>query len=187
MDYESEAKLVEKAKEDLRSFSELYRAYVEKIYRYCYYRVGSNEVAEDITSQVFLSAVKNIKKFDTSKGKFSSWLYTNAHNKIIDYFRKKSTKELSFDSVTEPSVGDSNLANYSTDVIKMQVGTVLKKLKKDYQLVISLKYFGDLDIPEIADVMKKKTNNTSVLLHRALKAFRREFKKTFPKSEIFDI
>lgn len=187
MTHEQEIALVKQAQSNIQAFDQLYRIYVKKIFSYCYYRLASKELAEDVTGQVFLSAVEKIHTFDTTRGtKFSSWLYQNAHNKIIDTVRKHGNR-----NVGEP---DENLVdrnvNLDQEVIlsarQKQIANVLKDLKDSYQQVISLRFFSELDIPEIADVLNEKPKNVSVILHRALKSFKKEFTKSFPESEIFD-
>jgi RNA polymerase sigma-70 factor (ECF subfamily) len=183
-----ELALVNRAKYNIHDFDKLYSYYFNKIFFYCYQRLGTREMAEDVTSFVFLKAVENLKKFDTGRGvKFGSWLYQIAHNKIIDVYRSKSFKNLEFveDQLVD---GENEVENsINNQFFNKQINLVLKKLNDKYQMIISLRFFSDMDIKEIAFTMKLKPQNVSVILHRALESFRKEFKKTFPESEIFDL
>ncbi|MDQ7020649.1 MAG: sigma-70 family RNA polymerase sigma factor [Candidatus Dojkabacteria bacterium] len=80
-----------KQKKNIQYFDKIYDYYFYRILKFCVNKVSSSEIAEDITSRVFLSAVEKIIDFDTSKNiRFGSWLYRNANNKIIDYYRKNA-------------------------------------------------------------------------------------------------
>jgi len=90
MDINDELEIIKNCKRGLLSdFSFLYDSYIKKIYGFIYFKVQSREVAQDITSATFLKALDKIKSYDPGKGKFSSWLYQIARNKVIDYYRAK--------------------------------------------------------------------------------------------------
>ncbi|NCO32140.1 sigma-70 family RNA polymerase sigma factor [bacterium] len=66
----------------------MYDKYVDKIYNFVYYKTTNKEVAEDIVSDVFISALNNINSFRIQEGSsVKSWLYKIAYNKIIDFYR----------------------------------------------------------------------------------------------------
>src|SRR3990167_9293693 len=67
---------------DTVAFGVLYDYYIDKIYRFVYYKTFVKEVAEDITSDVFHKALVKINSFDSSKGVFSAWLYRIARNAL---------------------------------------------------------------------------------------------------------
>src|ERR1700755_29782 len=71
------------------AFARLYDAYVERIYRYIYFRVADQQVAEDITSQVFLKAWEKLSSYQSGSTPFIAWLYRIAHNAVIDSYRTK--------------------------------------------------------------------------------------------------
>src|SRR6476619_3250009 len=73
-------------KGDTARFADLYDAYVRAIYNFIYYKTHHMETAEDLTSETFFKALKNIHQFDTSRS-FRSWLYTIAHNTVRDHYR----------------------------------------------------------------------------------------------------
>ena len=67
----------------------LYDQYVEKIYAYIYHRVGSADVAEDLTGQVFMRMLEAVRTGHGWHTSFSGWLYRIAHNLVIDHYRRK--------------------------------------------------------------------------------------------------
>lgn len=164
---------------DEQSFINLYDELAPKIFKYCFFRVNSKEDAEDITSQVFLRTwdylrlgkeIKNIKGF----------LYQIAHNLIIDYYRKnKTNKKISLDEPENPiDVPEKSI--FIEDLNKrMLVDEVREKinlLPDNYKEVIILRYIDDLAIKEIAQIMKIKENNISVLLYRATEKLKKLIK-----------
>ncbi|KXK07894.1 MAG: sigma-70 family RNA polymerase sigma factor [Candidatus Dojkabacteria bacterium] len=185
MELAEELKLIEEAKSNLQAFNKLYDMYFDGIFRYCSARLPQREVAEDITSQVFMSAVEKLADFDTTKGyRFGSWLYRVAHNKVIDYYRRGK-----YDSMNDfSSVADESLSVESDAIqeeLQVQVAFVLSKLNSRYQEVITYKFYSDLSNDEIAKIMKIRTDNVKVLAHRALQSFKVQFQKHFPDTETF--
>src|SRR5579883_2407674 len=82
-----EAALVEAAKQDSHAFALLYDRYVERVYRYCYRRLGSHADAEDTTSQTFHRALEAIASYEVRGAPFEAWLFRIAHNLVVDRSR----------------------------------------------------------------------------------------------------
>lgn len=186
MTLKEELALVEKAKKDIRSFDKLYEYYLPRIFAYCLNRLANKETAEDITSQVFVGAVEGLKMFDPKKGnKFGTWLYRVAHNKIVDYYRKKKP---GFFGLFGNEVEEGLDPDEEMDMSQRQklIVIVLKKLKPRYQQIISLRFYSEMDNEEIAQTMEMKKSNVALVLHRALQSFKAQFIKMYPESEIFD-
>jgi DNA-directed RNA polymerase specialized sigma24 family protein len=66
----------------------LYGASIDRIYRYVFFRVTDTELAEDLTSEVFLKAWENLRRYRPG-GPFIAWLYTIARNTVIDHYRTR--------------------------------------------------------------------------------------------------
>ncbi len=79
---DDEAALIEAAKRHPPAFAPLYERYFDLIYRYAYHRLGNQDRAADATSQVFIKALSALPAFRS--GSFRSWLFTIAHNVVID-------------------------------------------------------------------------------------------------------
>ncbi|MDQ6985608.1 MAG: sigma-70 family RNA polymerase sigma factor [Candidatus Dojkabacteria bacterium] len=189
MTVEEELKLVEKAKKNIQYFDKIYDYYFYRILKFCVNKVSSSEIAEDITSRVFLSAVEKIIDFDTSKNiRFGSWLYRNANNKIIDYYRKNARTSW-FDIEDESVVPDEEQDDHEKELTlkfkQKKLSLVISTLNARYQKIISLRFYSDLDIDEIAEEMNLNNSNVSVLLHRALKALQKKYLEMYPDSESF--
>lgn len=171
---EEERRLVERAKEnDEQAFAELYDIYFDKIYRYIAIKIGDRVEAEDMTQQVFLSALKSISSFEWKNVPFSSWLYRIAHNKIVDHLRKKS-KQLVTD--IEDTVITDSVDTYKTTELKMdieQLSEAMKGLTILQREVISLRFASDMPIAQVAKTMGKTEGAVKALQHSAIRALRK--------------
>jgi RNA polymerase sigma-70 factor (ECF subfamily) len=152
-------------------FSQIYDQYIEKIYRFIYLKVNSQEIAQDITSKVFMSGWESFKKEGVNIKKPGSFLYQIARNSVIDYYRKKGkTNIISTDSVAELSDNKATLENkVLLDADVAMVKLAIQKLKKDYQDVLIWHYLDDMSIGQIAEMIDKKEGTVRVMLHRGLK------------------
>lgn len=154
-----------------KAFGYIFDKYNKKIYRFIYFRVSGREVAEDITSQVFLK----VWEYITNKNKINNlqaFIYQVARNKVIDYYRSKEREELPLiydDSDTPAEDIITPADNLNNNVDKETLTKIINKLKGNYREVIILKYIEDLSISEIAKILNKSKVNVRVLIHRALK------------------
>jgi len=160
-------------------FSQIYDQYIDKIYRFVYLKVNSQEIAEDITSKVFLRGWEAYKtKFEIRNSKFEiknigAFLYQIARNLVTDHYREKGrAKFVSIENspIIDPNQGLEEKAILSSDVEAVRHS--LSDLKEDYQNVIIWHYLDDLSIPEVAKMLGRTEEATRVLLHRALGALR---------------
>ncbi len=190
MTLQQEKKLVGDAQAGLEGFRQLYEWYYPKIFQFCLSRTLNKHLAEDLTAEVFLAAVAYLPKFDLRKDAgFGSWLYRVASNKIIDYWRQNRGVQINFPLELMELVKDDSQAsaeeNYAKYELKLQTAQVLKALKPRYQEALALRYQGGLDNAEAAAVLGLRVPQLTVLIHRAHEAFKREYLKMFPQTEIF--
>ncbi len=177
-----EKALIEKIKQgEKEALGEIFNAYYDRIFRFCFRRTSSKEAAEDITSAVFLNMMKGIKSFKWQGEKsFKSWIYQIANNKICDYFRKKyRRKTINIEEVGELPADE--LGNPQRDSIlkenKEEVQKAISQLSKKDQQVINLVFFEEMTNQEIAEILNCSVNAVYVRLHRALKKLKTLIKK----------
>ncbi len=167
------AEVINKAKNgDESALESLCKYLFANIYGYVFYRVKHEEDAEEITSEVVLRIVRNLR---AQKGNFYAWIYKIARNAVIDHFRKTSTKqELSYDELqTELSIN-----GHKKDILKMdRLKEAIGHLTKEQGDVITLKFIQEYNNSEIARIMGKSVGAIKVLQYRALKALREYFRK----------
>ncbi len=161
-------------------FSEIYDQYIDKIYRFVYFKVSSEEVAEDITSKVFLKGWEAFQSHGLGEDReilnTSAFLYQIARNAVTDHYREKAKiKVISADiapQIVAPGMGLEERAILSSEF--QEVKLALQNLKQDYQDIIICHYIDDMKVPEIAEIMGKPQGTVRVMLHRGLKALQKE-------------
>ncbi|MBI2638999.1 sigma-70 family RNA polymerase sigma factor [Candidatus Peregrinibacteria bacterium] len=175
----NEELLVEKAKTDQASFSQLYEMYLPKIFAYVTRRIGNRDEAEDLTSNIFVRVLENMKKFDPKKSSFKTWIYTIATRMMIDYFRthkKKRTESIEMaETISDPQKNPHEQAQENQQ--RQKVLSVIDQLSDRHQRILMLKYFSGLETPELALALGVTENNASVIVHRALKDFQTTYQR----------
>ena len=158
-------------KRDTESYGILYDKYIEKIYRFVYFKVRSKEDAEDVTSDVFLKAWNYLtQKSPSTVESVSGLLFTIARNSIIDLYRERAKKpQVSLDVIEDLIAEQTVVEVFDSKQSTEKVIACIKKMKHDYQEVLLLKYVEELKISEISKVIQKSSVSTRVLLHRAVK------------------
>lgn len=165
--------------QDRQAFIEAYDLYVDKIYRFVFYKVLSREEAEDLTSMVFLKSwnhiiENNLAQYHTLPALF----YKIARNSVIDHYRKVGREQNNL-SLDDPAPG-ADLPDDKQDFRRqvelasdlLAVNEKLSELKDEYREVIILRFIEELSIGEIAAIIDKSHGNVRILVFRALKALR---------------
>jgi RNA polymerase sigma-70 factor (ECF subfamily) len=159
---------------DQNAFGELYDHYVERVYRYLYFRTGSHTEAEDLTEQVFLKAWEAIGRYRWQGRPFLAWLYRLAHNTHIDHVRtQKPTTSLNNDERPIELASSAAAVELSRALDAELLARALGQLTPDQQQVILMKFIEGLDNEQIAHSMGKREGAIRALQMRALMSLRR--------------
>jgi RNA polymerase sigma-70 factor (ECF subfamily) len=159
-------------------FGQIYDRYINKIYRFIFFKVNSQEIAEDLASETFLKTWEVFKNEEKSIENMQAFLYRTARNLVIDYYREKGKVQIV--SVDNPSITDPSQNLEEKEILRSDVNIVkaaLTNLKDDYQNVIIWHYLDDLPIQEISYILGRTEDATRVLLHRALESLKKEIKE----------
>lgn len=157
-------------------FSQIYDQYIEKIYRFVYLKVNSEEMAQDITSKVFLKGWESYEKSAETIGNQGAFLYQIARNAVIDFYRDKAKNKV-ISSELVPQILDKKANLHEKAILSSDVALVksaILNLKQDYQDVIIWHYLDGMEVPEIAKVMQKPAGTIRVMLHRGLGVLKKE-------------
>lgn len=169
----TDARLVELAQADPHAFAHLYDRYVEPIHGYCYRRLGTVAAAEDATSTTFFKAMSALPRFRQTSGTFRSWLFSIAHNVVLDQYRASNRRpERPLEEAGE--VYDRSPSPEELTVIadeQRRLRQALGALTEDQRQVIELRLAG-LDGPEIAEALGKSHSSVRTAHHRALQKLR---------------
>jgi len=165
---EDEQRLIIIAQKDPAQFEVLYNRYHEQMFRFVYQRLDSKETAFDITQQVFMKALSNIKKFQPKGVPFSAWLYRIATNELNTYFKKNTRQrtvnietaqlEAMADDIEEETIDD-----LYTKLVQ-QIGT----LPEEELSLIEMRYFEYRPFKEIGDILSITENNAKVKVYRII-------------------
>ena len=172
-----EQQLIEKAKCNPDFFAPLYKKYFDPIYRYINKRVNEDDVAYDITSNVFVKAMGAIHKFEYRGLPFSSWLFRIAKSEVYQSFRdKKTINEVSINSFALPHVVE-DITDEFCEEDKFKLVKVLKTLNSNELKLIELRYFEKQSFKEIGMLIGITENNAKVKTFRALMKLKKNFNK----------
>lgn len=156
---------------DAEAFAQLYRAHVQAIFRYIVHRVGSAELAEDLTGDVFTKALEGLGKYRDQGKPFVAWLYRIAHARVIDHYRRTGRRPVESDVDDEPISVDDDLDGA---MLRRQAARTLHQaitgLTSDQQQVIILRFIEGYRIEAVAELMGKQPNAIKALQFRALRA-----------------
>jgi RNA polymerase sigma-70 factor (ECF subfamily) len=160
---------VARARRDPAAFAPLYERYLPDVYRYCHYRLGSREAAEDVTSQTFIKAMANLGQF--RGGSFRAWLFTTAHRTVIDHVRARRP-DLPLDAAEEALSAEVSpeTAAVAGDE-QRQLAALLAQLPPDQRRVVELRLAG-LNDREIAAVLGQRHTAVRTRQSRALARLR---------------
>lgn len=132
-------------------------------------RCGDRTLAEDLTADVMLRAVRETTRTGTVVT--GPWLTTVARNRLVDHWRSAEREgrrlRLAFSDARSDEWSDDD-----APVEAEAVNAAMRALPPSYQAVLSLRYLDDLSVAGVADVLGRSVHATESLLVRARRAFR---------------
>ena len=155
-------------------FEQLYRALLPRVYNFFRFRVGSDSIAEDLTSEAMEKAWRNRAKYRSDLSAFSTWLFTVARRVAIDHYRRQRPSLPIPEDI--PSGDDLEVAVQAADDLRY-LSQLLAELPVRKQEMFALKYGAGLPNGQIARLFGLSESNTGVILHRALHALRDKWDK----------
>ena len=172
---EKERIIIERSRNDPRAFGELYEKYFDRIFNYLYRQTDDEELAGDLCSQTFISALSNLPRFEFRGVPFSAWLYKIASNEVNKHYRKnKSKKVFSLEEVRIRELMESSDVEWDDDQVQ-QLLNFMKDLPTDMLNVLELRFFEDKDFKEIAFILDITESGAKMRTYRALDKLRRNF------------
>jgi RNA polymerase sigma-70 factor, ECF subfamily len=160
---------------ETHALTELYLYFKPDVYRYLYYRLGETHLAEELTTDVFLRVIENLRHYRHQGIPFQAWLFRIAHNLAMDHFRQMNA---------HPQIDlDDDLVDHreSVDVLvernltRQQLQQSLRHLTADQCDVLILRFIADMPIREVAQALNKSESAVKGLQTRGLEALQRLF------------
>src|SRR4051794_25091766 len=163
--------LVVAAQRDPRAFASLYLRYVALVYAYCHRRLGTKEAAEDATSLIFTKAFAALPRYRSDGATFRSWLFTIAHNVVIDAQRTTPPTD---PFVALAAMGDDEPGPEAVGLAAEEAQTVqalLTQTAPDQRRVLELRLAG-LTTAEISTVLGRRPGAVRATQFRAVTRLR---------------
>ena len=159
-------------KGDTKAFGELVERYQAFVYTIVIRIVKVREEAEEVAQDTFIKAFQSLSSY-RGESKFSSWLYSIAYRKALDALRKNK-KNSSLELIEEITEGDCSVIENALSYIEDQERSeVIKKcileLPEKEAAIITLFYFEEQSIKEIAKITQLTEDNIKVKLYRSRK------------------
>ena len=159
-------------KEKQEALANLYEEYYDKIARYIFAKLGDRTQAEDLSSEVFLKALRSLDSYEERGIAMKSWLFRIAHNLVVDHFRKAAKhRTIPIDTVDIESEDDP-VKTAETNIEFEKVSQAMKKLTKEQREVLELRFFGGLTSKETGNILKKRDGAIRQMQHDAVEKLR---------------
>jgi RNA polymerase sigma-70 factor (ECF subfamily) len=172
--------LVERAQAgEAEAFGLIYDRYVDTVFRFVYFRVGNRQLAEDLTSDTFLRALKRIGSFTWQGRDLGAWLVTIARNLVADHFKSGRYRlEVTTGDVLDADREDrgpegSPEAAVVDHITNVALLTAVKQLNPEQQECIVLRFLQGFSVAETAQTMGKNEGAIKALQYRAVRALAR--------------
>ena len=164
---------VEDAKSEARNFSKLYDRYFESIFGFIFRRTEDEQLTSDLTSQTFLKALQNIKKYEFRGLPFSAWLFRIATNEVNRYFRKKgksnlfSIEEDRVRELVDPGADETNEHKIA------EMLNILRESPTEVIEILELRFFENRSFKEISYILNITESGAKMRTYRAIEKLRK--------------
>lgn len=182
--------LIEEAQRDPEAFGRIFDTYHDRILRYCIHRTGDVETGRDLAAVTFSKAMTQLWRFRWHGIPLSAWLYRIATHEVASHFRGKHVASLDEllgqgYEIADPHDIREELMAAQADIERhaqwLVVRRELEQLPLKYQEVISLRFFEEKSLLEIAEILGKRHGTIKSLLSRGLAKLRTQMQ---PNPEI---
>lgn len=159
---------------DPQAVKQFYDTYAPKLYTYFSHRLSQREDSEVFVNDTLLEAIDALPLFQR-KSSLTTWLYKIAHNKLVDFYRKKKVKSLLLSQIPFLQIVAQEVYEpefqFEKNKIRDKIEVTLRKLSYKYRQVLQMHYEEQRSIKEIAQVLDLSPKATESLLFRARKKF----------------
>ncbi|WP_172253450.1 RNA polymerase sigma factor [Saccharibacillus deserti] len=164
---------------DRASADQLVRHYYDDIYRFVRRQVSSDDLALDLTQDIFISILRSIGHYEGRGGaSFRTWIYRIAANKLIDWYRSRayrnSAMTMTLDDIEPIDAGDFTTQLESDEFIA-QVFEFVGELPPDTQKIFRLHLFGGCTFREIAEMVDLAEGSVKSRYYRLINQLGKEF------------
>ena len=169
--------LIKDACSDPDAFAQLYLLHYNDVFHYCIRRLFDRHSAEDVTSNVFFKVMHNLSSFDGKETDFRNWLLRIATNAVNDHLRDSRRRANLIRKIVKNARAESEFVIPSNNRLlrkKVLLKQALLTLKPKYQTVITLRFFENMKLTEIAVCLGKNPSTVRSCLARATAKLRKK-------------
>jgi RNA polymerase sigma-70 factor (ECF subfamily) len=164
---------------DPGAFRAWYDDAVERVFGYVYGRSGGNfEIAEDITQETFLQAVRHWQSFD-GRSEPVTWLCSIARNRLTDHYRELDRQRIRHLRLVVGEIGAEGPAPDRAVGDRDAVVAALRQLPDIERAALVFRYLDDLSVREVASMLGRSVDGTDALIRRAKERFRGIYPEAF--------
>lgn len=160
---------------DSKAVIQFYRSYSPKILSYLSRKLPHLEDAQEIANDVFLEAIDSLSFLQNEKN-LSAWLYRIAHNKMVDFYRKKKIKSILLSQAPFLQIIANEISQpefqLEKDAIRDRIETALYSLSNNHRIILELHYEQGIPVKGIARALNLSFKATESLLFRARQNFK---------------
>ncbi|MDP2638012.1 MAG: sigma-70 family RNA polymerase sigma factor [Candidatus Levybacteria bacterium] len=165
---------------DRKAVVEFYKSYSPKILSYLSKKLPRHEDAQEITNDVFLEAIDSLSLLKKEE-KTMAWLYRIAHNKMVDFYRKRKIKSLllsqmPFLQIVENEINQPEF-QFEKNKMRDRIEQALLGLPEKYQKILRLHYEEKIPVKKIAEIFNTSFKATESLLFRARQSFKLAYER----------
>jgi RNA polymerase sigma-70 factor (ECF subfamily) len=186
----NDGRLIAQARSDPAAFVQLYRRHYDAVFRYCVHRLFERQTAQDVTSAVFLKAVENFAHFEGNEQQFRNWLYKITTNAVSNHLRRTARRDGLLKRARRQvgsKVDDCRRSPETSSEKLTLLREAVLTLRPRYQTIITLRFFENLKLTEIAEVLGCSAGTVRSQLARALAKMRKLLATEFTeKSEVIE-
>ncbi len=158
-----------------------YRTYAPQIMCYLIQKLPRKEDAEDILNEVFFEAVDSLLLLKKEQ-KIEPWLYSIAHNKVVDFYRKKKIKAVLLSQAPFLEIVANEIHQpefqFEKNKVRDKIEQALKSISTDYRRILQLHYEEKITVKDLAPLFNLSFKATESLLFRARQSFKKAYERT---------
>lgn len=167
-----ERPLVERAKTSPEAFGVLYDRYVDEIYGFVCARLHNGTTAQDVTAEIFLSALRAMPRYQDQGRPFSCWLYRIATNAVASHYRRQQVLAEVSEQVPDPAESVESLVLRHLEMDRLWA--LIEQLPPQQQVAMRLRFQEDRSAREAGRIMQKSEAAVKLLIYRAVSRLRSE-------------
>jgi RNA polymerase sigma-70 factor (ECF subfamily) len=155
--------------------ADIYRAHNARVLRY--FRANAPVDAEDLASETWLAAARNLSSFEGDEDAFRGWLFTIARRRLTDHRRRgaRRREELRPDAALDASSLGADAQAEAGRLGHDAARQIVARLPADQAEVVLLRVVADLSVEQVATITGRRPGTVRVLQHRGLRRLAREF------------